>query len=131
MFDPDIYKLYEEKEEQVFAFRCPSCKKVHYPAPMICDKCNTRRDPSNVYFSEWEKIPLQGECTLLSWTKVYALPEGYEVPYLLFGIVEFQNKIRASGRLSIERPETGMKLNARVDVVKKRGDKEIHGLIFS
>lgn len=130
MFDFDVFEMYQEQKPEVYAYQCPDCGKIYYPAPMICNKCNTRRDPSEVYFSAWEKVPLEGKCKLLAWTRVYALPEGYEIPYLLFGIIEFENGIRASGRLEVENPETGMELIATTDVVKEIGDEKIYGLIF-
>ncbi len=130
MFDFDVFEMYQEQKPDVYSYKCPNCGKIYYPAPMICNECNTRRDPSETYFSAWEKVPLEGKCKLLAWTRVYALPEGYEVPYLLFGIIEFENGIRASGRLQVEDPETGMELIATTDVVKEIGDEKIYGLIF-
>lgn len=129
-FDLNIYKLYQEEEHKVYAYKCPSCKTLYHPAPMICKKCHTRRDPSNVFFSEWDKVVLQGKCKLLTWTRVYALPEGYEIPYLDFGIVQFKNGIKASGRLRVENPKNGMDLNAKVDVIRKEGTNPVYGLIF-
>ena len=130
MFDFDVFDMYSQQNPKVNYYKCPTCGKLFYPAPMICSECNTRRDPSNVYFSSWEEIALEGNCKLLAWTKVYALPEGYEIPYLLFGIVEFENGLRASGRLLLEEPETGMKLNAEAGVVREEKGEEIYGLIF-
>ena len=130
MFDFDVFDMYSEQKAEVNASKCPSCGKLYYPAPMVCNGCNTRRDPSNIYFSSWEAVPLEGRCKLLAWTKVYALPEGYEIPYLLFGIVEFENGLRGSGLLLVEEPETGMDLNAEAGVVRVEKDVEIFGLIF-
>lgn len=130
MFDFDVYEMYEEKKPTVNARKCPSCGRIYYPAPMICSDCSTRRDPSKAFFSDWEEVPLEGKCRLLAWTKVFALPEGYEIPYLLFGIAEFENGIRASGRLLVENPETGMELQADAGVVREEGGEEIYGLVF-
>ena len=76
------------------------------------------------------KISLSGECTLLAWTRVYALPEGYGMQYLLFGIVQFPNGLRASGRLKVDQPETGMKVNATVEVMDNSKGKEFDGFVF-
>jgi len=130
MVDFNFFEMYAEKEPEIYAYKCPECGKLYYPAPMICDECNTRRDPSNVIYSEWEKIPIKGKCKLLTWTRVYALPDSYEVPFLLFGIVEFENGLRASGQLQVEKPEIGMILESTVGVVKVQNGKEINGLIF-
>jgi uncharacterized OB-fold protein len=125
------FSAYGVQTPEVYAVKCPSCGKLHYPAPMICNKCGERRDPSGVIFPPWEEISLSGECTLLAWTRVYALPEGYGMQSLLFGIVEFSNGLRASGRMNVAIPVTGMKLNAAVEVMENSKGKNFDGLIFS
>jgi uncharacterized OB-fold protein len=97
---------------------------------MICRKCGARRDPSGVYFSSWEKIPLKGKCKLLTWSRVYALPEGFLEKYLIFGIVEFENGLRASGRLLVDKPQIGMDLVAKVGLVREKVDEDVLGFMF-
>lgn len=127
MFD---FSVYEQKEPEVYAYKCPQCGRLYYPAPMICKNCGERRDPSGVIFSMWEQVPFGGKCKLLGWTKVYALPEGFDVKYLLFGVVEFENSLRASGRLLVDNPQTGMELYAKVGVVKEKVGEDVYGFLF-
>jgi uncharacterized OB-fold protein len=124
------FSAYGQKEHEVYAYKCPECGTLDYPAPMICKKCSTRRDPSGVIFSAWEQVPLSGKCKLLGWTRVYALPEGFDVKYLLFAIVEFENGLRASGRLLVDNPQTGMELVATVGIVKEKVGKDVYGFMF-
>lgn len=124
------FSAYDVKTPEVFAVKCPSCGKLFYPAPMICSHCNERRDPSGVIFADWEQVSLSGPCTLLAWTRVYALPEGYERQFMLFGIVEFPNGLRASGRLEVDNPETGMVLDAAVEVMDNSRGREFDGFKF-
>ena len=124
------FSMYDVAEPEVNAAKCPKCGKIYYPAPMICSECNTRRDPSGVIFSKWDDVPLEGKCKLLAWTRVFALPEGFDVKYLLFGIVEFENGLRASGRLLVDQPKTGMELRATVGVVKEKPGKTVNGFLF-
>ncbi len=124
------FSAYGAKTQVVNGVKCPSCGKLFYPAPMICSGCGERRDPSGVVFPDWEKINMSGECKLLAWTRVYALPEGFEMQYLLFGIVEFSNGLRASGRLNVDQPETGMRLNATVKEMDNSKGKEYDGFVF-
>ena len=124
------FSMYEQKEPEVNAYKCPECGTLYYPAPMICHNCDARRDPSGVIFSEWEKVPFGGKCKLLTWTRVYALPEGYDIKYLLFGIVQFENGLRASGRLLADDPETGMELFGKAGVIKEKDGKDIYGFMF-
>lgn len=124
------FSMYGKKKPEVFAYKCPSCGTLYYPAPMVCGKCHERRDPSGVEHSPWEKVSLGGPCTLRAWTRLYALPEGFDKKYLLFGIVEFENGLRASGRLLVDQPETNMKLFAKVDILKEDIGQEVHGFHF-
>jgi hypothetical protein len=68
--------------------------------------------------------------TLLTWTRVWNLPEGYNVKNLLFGIAEFENGLRASGRLRVDDPKIGMKLNARVEESDERPGKPVNVYVF-
>ena len=98
---------------------------------MICRKCSARRDPSGVIYSSWEKVPLSGlKGKLLTWTRVYNLPTGYDEPYLMFGIVELENGLRASGRLIIEEPQSGMEVVAKVGLVREKVDEDVVGFLF-
>jgi len=124
------FDVYKPEKPQVYAYKCPECGTLYYPAPMLCKKCNNRRDPSGVFFSSWEKVPLNGNCRLLTWTRVYNLPTGFNQRYLLFGIVEFENGLRASGRLNVESPVTGMKLITNVGLVREKVGKDVYGFIF-
>ena len=124
------FSIYKQKEAVVYAYKCPECGTLDYPAPMICKNCSARRDPSGVIFSDWEKVPLGGKCKLLGWTRLYALPEGYDKKYLLFCVVEFENGLRASGRLLVENPQTGMELVSKVGIVKEKVGEDIYGFMF-
>jgi len=124
------FTQYVPKKKAIFAHICPNCGEKYYPAPMVCHKCGTRRDPTGSKYAEWPVEEMKGQCTLLTWTRLTALPIGFNDRYLLFGIVEFPNGIRASGLLRVESPETGMTLFARADVVRtNRGTPEV-GLVF-
>jgi uncharacterized OB-fold protein len=124
------FSKYKPQKPEVYASKCPECGTLHYPAPMICKDCHARRDPAGVLFPSWDKVPLGGKCTLLSWTRLYALPEGFEERYLLFGIVEFENGLRASGRLLVEDPKIGMKLVSKVGVVREKIGEDVYGFMF-
>ena len=86
------FSAYDVKTPEILAYRCAKCGSIYYPAPMICAKCSSRRDP--VTGKHWETFPLEGPVKLLSWTRVWNLPDGYNVKFLLFGIVEFENGLR-------------------------------------
>lgn len=122
------FSMYDVKVPEILGYKCLTCGAIHYPAPMICSKCSTRRDP--VTGKKWETFTMGGPVTLLTWTRVWNLPEGYNVKYLLFGIVEFENGLRASGRLRVDDPKIGMKLNARVEESDERPGKPVKVFVF-
>lgn len=123
------FSMYDVQAPSIKAYKCQSCGKIYYPAPMICSKCSARRDP--VTGKGWETFNLEGPCTLLTWTRLWNLPEGYSKKFLLFGIVQFENGLRASGRLEVETPKTGMKLTATVEESDERPGKPVNILVFS
>lgn len=108
-------------EQQMFAYQCTQCGELHHPFHYVCRKCGGR---------VFDEIPLNGDATLLTWTKVYNLPEGYMKPYLGFGIVEFENGLRVAGQLEVDLPEIGMKLRPTVDVVREGIGLDYYGFIF-
>lgn len=122
------FSQYEVKAPKIKAYKCQNCGAIYYPAPMICSKCNTRRDP--VTGKGWESFDLEGPCTLLTWTRLWNLPEGYTKKYMLFGIVQFENGLRASGRLEVENPVIGMKLTATVIESDERPGKPVKVFVF-
>lgn len=123
------FSMYDVKAPKIKAYKCQACGALYYPAPMICSACSARRDP--VTGKGWETFDLEGSCQLLTWTRVWNLPEGYTKKFLLFGIVQFENGLRASGRLEAENPSTGMRLNATVEESDERPGKPVNILVFS
>ncbi|MCJ7690760.1 MAG: zinc ribbon domain-containing protein [Clostridiaceae bacterium] len=108
-------------EEKMYAYKCTACGELHHPKHYVCKKCENRR---------FEEVPLGGEATLVTYTKVYNLPEGYMKPYMSFGIAKFTNGLVVSGQLEVENPEIGMKLTSTVGVVKEGIGKDHYGFIF-
>ena len=108
-------------EQNMYAYKCAACGKLHHPKHYVCKCCGSR---------EFEEVKLGGEVTLVTYTKVYNLPEGYMKPYMGFGIVKFTNGLVVSGQLEVEHPHIGMKLMATVGVVKEGIGKDYYGFIF-
>jgi uncharacterized OB-fold protein len=115
-------------DRNVHAYRCPKCGALYHPAPMVCKKCRNRRDPSETVYPDFEKVPMEGPCTLLTWTRIYALPEGFDRPSLAFGVVRFPNGLSATGRLLARNPKSGMALVARPGLVREMVGRDFYGL---
>ena len=110
------FSAYDVQTPEILGYRCSKCGSIYYPAPMICAKCSSRRDP--VTGKHWETFPLEGPVKLLSWTRVWNLPDGYNVKFLLFGIVEFEQRVarrrtdrrrRPDHRHDAEQPRGGVR----------------------
>jgi uncharacterized OB-fold protein len=126
------FTVYNPVEKEVYAYKCPKCGTLYYPVPMICRKCHNRRDPSGMLFDTWDRVPLGGlRGKLLTWTRLYALPTGFFERYLHFGIVELENGLRASGRLLVKSPETGMELIAKVGRIREKVGRDVYGFMFA
>ena len=98
-------------ELKMYAYRCKKCGKLHFPKYVVCQNpdCDGR---------EFEAEELGGKAKLLTWTRVYNLPEGYTAPWLNFGIVEFPNGVRATGQIGFDDIADGMTVNATVGVIR-------------
>jgi uncharacterized protein len=107
--------------EKLYAYKCTACGELHHPKHYVCRKCGART---------FEEIELEGEVALVTYTRVYNLPEGYMKPYIAFGIGEFENGLTVSGQIEAENLEIGMKLNTTVGVIKEGIGKDYFGFIF-
>ena len=124
----DFGSMYDETPH-ISAYKCLKCGALYYPAPMVCGKCDSIRDP--VTGKGWEAFDLEGPCTLLTWTRVWNLPEGFNRKYLMFGMVEFENGLRAPGRLECDGdPVIGSKLEARVAEADERPGPPVKVFVF-
>lgn len=127
-----------EMDRNVYAYQCPECGRLHYPSVSRCEKCGYRHYPEQEVeprwkkkgYKFWKKVPLSGSCRLLTYTRLWALQEGYNQRYLDFGVVEFENGMRASGHLLVDKPQIGMKLNAQIGKIKEHPVKEEYGFQF-
>ncbi len=108
-------------KERLTGFKCKGCGKLHYPAHVRCLRCKE---------TSFEEVELGDECRLLTYTKLYALPEGIEMLPLLLGIVEFPNGIKALGQLIDDDIRIGMQLRPKWRKLRKVGENDIYGFRF-
>jgi uncharacterized OB-fold protein len=108
-------------QEKMTGSRCKSCNRLHYPGHARCLSCRG---------TDFEEVELGNECKLLTYTKLYVLPEGIEILPLLLGIVEFPNGARALGQLKGDNIKVGMRLRPRWGKLRMLGDKDIYGFRF-
>lgn len=113
-----------KREIAIVAYKCKQCGKLHYPFHDRCLACKGR---------EFEKVYPEGNVKLLTFTRIYNLPWGFDVRYLIIGVGEFENGIRAMGRIDVDESfplEIGMTLQPTWAPVRVKYDENIYGLMF-
>lgn len=108
-------------EASVEAAKCQNCGKLSYPTHFYCPSCGG---------TKFEGVPIEGEGTLLTWTRVYALPLDFADLYITLGMVEMDMGVRVTGRLDIGEPKMGARVRAGVGKVRETGGKDIAGLVI-
>jgi len=113
------------KEIELMAYRCIKCGKVHYPFHDRCLACKGR---------EFEKTKPQGNARLLTFTQIFNLPWGFDERFLIIGIAEFENGVKAMGQIkadSIDGLKLGMTLKPSWEPVRKQAGENVFGLKFA
>ncbi len=114
------------KKIEIKGYRCRACGKVHYPYHDRCLNCKGR---------DFEEIEPQGCAKLLTYTQIFNLPWGFDQRFLVIGIAEFENGVRAMGQVKVEgetldelRP--GMMMAATWEPVRVVNGEPVYGLLY-
>jgi len=80
----------------------------------------------------WDLVDIQigDEGKLLTYTSLYATPEGIDQMPLVLGIVEFDNGVKTTGQIEGSNIKIGYKLLPKWGLSRKIKDKEIYGFRF-
>ncbi|OGO67228.1 MAG: hypothetical protein A2Z37_00055 [Chloroflexi bacterium RBG_19FT_COMBO_62_14] len=108
----------------ITAYKCKKCGKIHYPFHDRCLKCKAR---------EFESIHPAGRAKLLTFTQIFNLPWGFDERFLIIGIGEFENGVKAMGQIKAEDIaglKLGMKMTPTWAPVRKVQGESVHGLVF-
>ncbi len=108
--------------ERFYAYQCQDCDELHHPRHFLCRRCGGKL---------FESVRIEGECELLTWTRLYNLPEGFNESSITFGIVRYSNGLKVAGHLKVNQPKTGMKLYTTVGPIKTGLEKIEEGFIFT
>ncbi len=112
----------KKREIAITAYQCKKCGKLHYPFHERCLSCKGR---------DFEKVQPQGKAKLLTFTRIYNLPWGFDMRYLILGVVEFENGVRAMGQIDVDEKfdlKTGMLLNPSWGAVRVKYGENVYGL---
>jgi uncharacterized OB-fold protein len=108
----------------ITAYKCQKCGRIHYPFHDRCLSCKNRG---------FTPITPQGDARLVSYTVIYNLPWGFDQRYLVIGIGEFENGVKAMGQIKADATDplqTGMQLKASWEPVRVQQGENVYGLKF-
>ncbi|MBM3145873.1 MAG: Zn-ribbon domain-containing OB-fold protein [Chloroflexi bacterium] len=108
----------------IVAYKCKKCGRVHFPFHDRCLACKSR---------EFEEIAPKGNAKLLTYTTIFNLPWGFDQRFLIIGIAEFENGVKAMGQVdaqSVEGLKLGMKVRPNWASVRQQHGEDIYGLKF-
>lgn len=112
------------KPIEIVAYKCRKCGKLHYPFHDRCMNCKGR---------EFDPVHPQGNARLLTFTQLFNLPWGFDQRYMLIGVAEFENGVRALGQIQASSAadlQLGMALKPKWDVVRVIQGEKIYGLKY-
>jgi uncharacterized protein len=111
-------------EIEITGYKCKACGRVHYPRHEQCLNCHHR---------EFEEIKPQGNARLLAYTQIFNLPWGFDERFLIIGVVQFENGIKAMGQIratSLDSLSTGLSLKPSWEPVRHAYGEPVLGLVL-
>lgn len=108
-------------QKEPVAFECKNCRKIVYPKHAVCPDCRGR---------EFAEVKLGNQGRVLTYVKLYAVPEGVSQMPLVLGIVEFDNGVRVTGQITSENVKLGDKMRPAWGFLRKAHEKELYGFRF-
>jgi uncharacterized OB-fold protein len=109
---------------ELVAYKCIKCGKIHYPFHDRCLNCHCR---------EFEEIKPEGKAKLLTATQIFNLPCGFNQRFLIVGIAEFENGVRAMGQVkgdSVDDLASGTLMKPSWEPVRTQNGENLYGLKF-
>jgi hypothetical protein len=113
-----------KKQIKINAYKCKKCGKLHYPFHDRCLDCKGR---------DFEVVHPQGMAKLLTFTRIYNLPWGFDMRYLVIGVVEFENGVRAMGQIHVDESvplAVGMTMQPEWGPVRMQYGEHVYGLVL-
>jgi hypothetical protein len=109
-------------ELAIVAYKCKKCGKLHYPFHDRCLACKSR---------DFETVKPQGNARLLTFTRIYNLPWGFDQRYLTIGVAEFENGVKAMGQINADEStplKLGMTMKPSWEPVRIQAGENVYGL---
>jgi hypothetical protein len=109
---------------EITGYKCKNCGRVHYPRHAQCLACRHR---------DFESVEPQGKAKLIAYTQIFNLPWGFDERFLIIGIGEFENGLKAMGQIkaaSLDELKSGMLMDACWEPIRHRYGEPVYGLKF-
>jgi uncharacterized OB-fold protein len=113
-----------KNEIAITAYKCKKCGKLHYPFHDRCLECRSR---------EFEKVAPKGAAKLLTYSAIYNLPWGFDQRFLIIGVAEFENHVKAMGQIkadSVDKLKVGMTMKPSWEPIRVVSGENVYGLKF-
>ena len=114
-----------KKELGIVAYKCKKCGKLHFPYHDRCLACKSR---------EFTQVKPEGAARLITFTRIYNLPWGFDQRYLTIGVVEFENGVRAMGQIQVDEKydlKPGESMRASWEPVRVQYGEDVYGLMLN
>ena len=111
-----------KKEIAITAYKCMKCGKIHYPYHDRCLVCKNR---------EFEPLKPEGNARLLTYSAIFNLPWGFDQRFLIIGVAEFENHIKAMGQINADENtplKLGMTMKPSWEPVRIQAGENVYGL---
>ena len=108
-------------ENKLEALKCVKCGNLVYPKRLVCLTCKGRT---------FTPVSIAGEGMILTFTHLYAPPEGIAQTPLTLGVVQFKNGIRILGQIEDREVKTGDNVLPVWGLLRKKAESEIYGFKF-
>jgi uncharacterized OB-fold protein len=108
-------------QNRLVAFKCKKCGTIAYPKRLLCSSCKGK---------EFEEYHLTNDGKIVTFTKLWAIPEGIEQLPLTLAIIEFGGKVRVTGQVLNEEIKIGDRVSPVWGHIRKIRGKEIQGFRF-
>jgi uncharacterized OB-fold protein len=109
-------------EKDLIVWKCTNCGKITYPKRIVCPNCRGK---------DFVSIKIEDEGKLITYTKLYATPEGIEQMPLVLGILEFSNGVRMTGQIEGKDVKIGDKFIPKWDMLRKIQGRNVYGFKFT
>ena len=108
-------------EPRLTGFKCKKCSWIAYPRRLICSSCRGK---------DFVEVPLGEEGRIVTFTRLWAIPEGVDRSPLTLAIVEFDHNVMVTGQVLSEEAKIGAKVRPVWGHLRKVRGKDVQGFRF-